>query len=346
MSHEITQREDGTAEAAYALTPAWHGLGTVVDHAMTSQEALQFAHLDWRVIQEPVFQEIPSDTNQYGIGKVDPDYVEVPNLKLNVREDNGVILGAVSDAYSVCQNVQGFQFLDNMFMDGILKYESAMSLKGGKQVIILARAPQDFVIKGEDKVSRYFLFSMYHDGTGGIVFGACSTRVVCKNTFRMAEMEKSVQRFSHVGDISAKLERAQEKMRAMNHELQVYEDRCKRLADRVISTDEWNSFLDVVVPIPLELDPNYTKQRRDNLISTRKLITKAYGNERQRMPGIGSTAWAAFNAVTEHVDHLPRRGADENKRQEARFNVTMYGTGHNVKARAYKTACKLAGMEA
>lgn len=27
MSHEITVREDGVAEAAFALQPAWHGLG-------------------------------------------------------------------------------------------------------------------------------------------------------------------------------------------------------------------------------------------------------------------------------------------------------------------------------
>jgi len=43
MAHEITVREDGFAEAAFAMEPAWHGLGTVFGHAMNSAEALSAA---------------------------------------------------------------------------------------------------------------------------------------------------------------------------------------------------------------------------------------------------------------------------------------------------------------
>jgi hypothetical protein len=43
MAHEITVRADGTAEAAFAMTPAWHGLGVVLDHPMLSKEALMGA---------------------------------------------------------------------------------------------------------------------------------------------------------------------------------------------------------------------------------------------------------------------------------------------------------------
>jgi len=51
MAHQITERADGTAEAAFAFNPAWHGLGTVVDKAPNSTEMLKLAQLDWSVLK-------------------------------------------------------------------------------------------------------------------------------------------------------------------------------------------------------------------------------------------------------------------------------------------------------
>jgi hypothetical protein len=65
----------------------------------------------------------------------------------------------------------------------------------------------------------------------------------------------------------------------------------------------------------------------------------------QRLPGIERTAWAAFNAVTEHIDHLPRRGATPERKAEARFNVCLYGPGRDMKERAFQAACKFAENE-
>jgi len=35
----------------------WHGLGTIVMEAPTSEEALKLAGLDWNVVQEPIFTD-------------------------------------------------------------------------------------------------------------------------------------------------------------------------------------------------------------------------------------------------------------------------------------------------
>lgn len=49
MAHLIdtTVRKQGAA--FYADTAAWHGLGTVVDGAQTSADAIHLAGLDWKV---------------------------------------------------------------------------------------------------------------------------------------------------------------------------------------------------------------------------------------------------------------------------------------------------------
>jgi len=46
---------NGKAAVALAREPAWHGLGTVVDHLMKAEEAFRLAQLDCQVEKRPLF---------------------------------------------------------------------------------------------------------------------------------------------------------------------------------------------------------------------------------------------------------------------------------------------------
>jgi len=52
MSHELSIQADGTVEAAFAGKVPWHGLGQMVDEHMSVNEALDAAHLRWKVAVE------------------------------------------------------------------------------------------------------------------------------------------------------------------------------------------------------------------------------------------------------------------------------------------------------
>ena len=75
----------------------WHGLGTQVDEAPTSADALRLAGLDWTVERKPI--------QVCGGRKVD-------NFFANVRSSDGAVLGVVSDRYQVVQNAEAFAFTD------------------------------------------------------------------------------------------------------------------------------------------------------------------------------------------------------------------------------------------
>ncbi len=49
-------------------------------------------------------------------------------------------------------------------------------------------------------------------------------------------------------------------------------------------------------------------------------------------------------AFAEVVDHTERRGADQRRRAETRFNVTLSGVGMEMKRRAFETAKRFAGL--
>lgn len=75
----------------------WHGLGTQVEKAPTSADALRLAGLDWTVQRKPI--------QVCGGRKVD-------NFFANVRSSDGAVLGVVSDRYQVVQNAEAFAFTD------------------------------------------------------------------------------------------------------------------------------------------------------------------------------------------------------------------------------------------
>lgn len=111
----------------------WHGIGTIVQDAPDSKEAVRLAGLDWNVEQQGI------TTN---------DGVPVPGYKANVRDLDQKILGVVSDRYQVVQNEEAFAFTDELLGEGV-RYETAGSLQEGRRVFILARLPEKYIIAGD-----------------------------------------------------------------------------------------------------------------------------------------------------------------------------------------------------
>lgn len=111
----------------------WHGLGTMVEEAPDSREALIAAGLDWDVVQIPVFTQ---------------DGVKMPGYFANVRQQDGSILGVVTSRYKVVQNRDAFAFTDALLGDGV-RFETAGSLMGGRKTWILAKLSTRYIIQRE-----------------------------------------------------------------------------------------------------------------------------------------------------------------------------------------------------
>ena len=77
--------------------PPWYSLGTRVEEAPDSKEALKLAGLDWSGIQKPIQTE---------------DGQPVNGFKANIRDRDSQILGVVTDRYKVVQNEHAFAFTD------------------------------------------------------------------------------------------------------------------------------------------------------------------------------------------------------------------------------------------
>ena len=72
----------------YVRETPWHGLGTRVNEALNSKEALTSACLDWNVIQESIHTE----TNEL-----------IEGYKANIRNTDRQILGVSQTAIRLCR---------------------------------------------------------------------------------------------------------------------------------------------------------------------------------------------------------------------------------------------------
>lgn len=331
---------NGLAEAMYANNPAWHRLGTVVyqgtKHAPNSEEAITAAHLGWIVEKKKIFLA---------------DGTLVPHQWATVRADTNTPLGIVGDRYSIQQNTESFDFLDSMMQDGIMRYESAMALDGGRKVALLARMPEVDVIAEGDSSLRYILFSTTHDGTGSINVLPTSVRVVCANTLRMAMSEGkgsgNVMSIRHTASKGDRLKKAAKWISQFSDKFTLYADNARHLAEVKFDKVECQQYLNELFPTNEEM----TSRQLENIKKRIEIVRNSFLDESNMLPSIKGTWWHLFNAITHSVDHSTKyrvRGYTDDKQKmrllrENRFENLLEGAGADFKDKAFALALSMAG---
>lgn len=350
---------NGRVNVMVAGKPAWHVLGTNVSAAVDSKQAVQLSGLaDWNLTKKPLYYR-----DQTGMMREAPDVFGV------IRQDTDEMLGSVGNFYKVIQNEEGFEFLDSVLKQFGAKYESAGSLYGGKQVWMLAHFPQQsFTINGGDKVESYVIFTNPNDGTGAAYAYPTTERVVCANTFRTSTKDRSKGiSIRHTGDIKNKIATAQRALGLSVESFEMFKGAAEALYRKPVEAElyfadvldavldvtqaEVNMGADVLAATIAKtqaqrdlLERSYTKkiERREEVLAD---IIERYESERCGIGSIRGTAWAAFNAVTEHADHnrLTKPGAW--KRSDAdkaarKFESVISGDMDDMKQIAFELAMK------
>lgn len=286
----------------YVREKPWHGLGTEVTEAPTSKDALRFSGLDWQVIQEPVFNSRGGIINGY---------------KANVRDSDASVLGIVGDRYKVVQNTDAFKFTDDL-IGGEVRYETAGSLREGKQIWLLAKMPER-IIAG-DTVEPFLCFTNSHDGGSGVKVCMTPIRVVCNNTLNLAlASAKRVWSLRHTENVHERLDEARDCL----FRADTYMDGLAEYADfaayRRLKDDEIRTILNELFPITEQT----TEREKANINKCKDEFWVCYfAPDIMKFRG---TAWGAINAMSDMVTHsMPHR----NTKKYAENNWGRIMDGH------------------
>ena len=301
----------------YVREKPWHGLGTMVTDAPTSTDALRFAGLDWSVRQEPVFNA------RGGI---------VKGYKANVRDSDGSVLGIVGDRYKVVQNADAFRFTDDL-IGGDVRYETAGSLREGRQVWLLAKMPERKV--AGDEVEPYLCFTNSHDGSGGLKVCMTPIRVVCNNTLNVAlGSAKRVWSMRHTENIHERLDEARDCLFRADE----YMTKLAVYADRAANTRLYDADIKSIVEELFPVSESSTDREKTTAEKCRtEFMICYYAPDIRQFRG---TAWGAINAASDLVTHsMPHK----NTKNYAANNWGRIMDGHAILDKTVKLC--MAGVD-
>ena len=308
MAHDLESVNGQTAFASLRQ-PAWHGLGTVFENEVTTKEMLDLAHLsDWDVRLEDV--AIPDGFES------DKGYSFVTRTNPFDRTQNDV-LGVVGERYVPMQNEDLFDFGDLM-LDGGGRWETAGSIKGGRQVFGSLALERETVLDPNgvgDKVNTYLLINTSHDGSVAIQASITPVRVVCANTLNLAlsavtgkKAVKQSFKIRHTATASGKVQQAREALGLANAYMDEFDIMAKNMIETEISKAKFDEIVALAYPAPKGEDKKGSHKKHNTKID---LINSIYVGDYNNT--IAGTKWGAFNALTERLDwyRSARGGSNE-----------------------------------
>jgi len=266
----------------YVREKPWHGLGTRIEEAPTSADALVYAGLDWTVEQKNVYTEDGSLVSGY---------------KVNTRSTDNAALGIVSDRYKVVQNEDAFQFTDDLLGEGVT-YETAGALQGGRKVWMLARMPQRYIISG-DEIAPYMVVMNSHDGSSGIKVAMTPLRVVCQNTLNLAlNSAKRIWTTKHTENVMSRVHEARETLLLAEKYMGELGRSIDSLSQIRLTDKKVMEFMQEFFPVTEDMPK---VQRKNNLQLLDNLKVRYW--DAPDLSNVGKNGYRFVNAVSDFATH-------------------------------------------
>jgi len=301
----------------------WHGLGVPIQGLATAGQVMESVDgFNTDILKLPA---------QF-------DGKDVPGHYFTVRSDNRKVLGHVGEEYRVIQNRDMLQVMEAITMDphGPM-FETAGVLWGGSKAWVLAKFPEDMIVKGrkgvEDIVSKYLLMSQAHDGSQRLVFMLTDIRVVCNNTHSAAMSQKDINSsvsVCHSGDTMLKMRNVANVLNVTFKHFAELGELYQRLADVEPTKAQIAEVFDRLIP------PTVTKRSDNQRARVLTLAEAGTGNA----PFAG-TAWGLYNGFTELVDHHNNAGSTREDANDMRVYNKLFDSGARFKDKALYTIAEV-----
>ena len=322
MPAQIT-RDDGVA----TVGSAWHGLSVEVENAMTSEEAIRNANLDWHVGTREIY--VHENGSQKLLEKWNSVY----------RADTGEDFAVMGKGYTPVQNTDMFKMFDSIVGSGEAVYHTVGSLFGGRKVWILAKFNGEVKLDDGDILNKYVLLSNTHDGSGALTAGFTPIRVVCWNTLSAALKGDGKKMYlRHTEGITSRAIDVREYLGLNNLYYERMMDECNSLIQKPLTKEQMVELALRVYRNDLSEDLKFSDingASRASIQQTVSMFSSGTGTN-------GENAYDAFNAFTEFIDHsTPIQGSldsivsEDEKVREKRLEQTWFGKGARTRQQVF-----------
>lgn len=303
--HNIDMSVPNGAFAA-VRDPGWHQLGIVTQDEVDALTLLQMGYGDYEVFLGPceTSVQVPIEPGSNFMKRVTVDDPRVRNVYRFHPVTNEVqILGQSSPDKAMWNNRDVFVGWADNFMHMAKPTVSACGvLDEGRRAFMAWRLPKNILVHGNrDLVELWMTAVTSYDGSLATLAFVSPIRAVCQNTV-IAGLKSAVSKYRVKRTKNAKLnvEQAAEMLALTYKYADEYRFVAERMADETMNLQTFDSIIrNLWGP-----DDEETNKRTLNAWEEKRTKLVHLFSEAPSNADIHFTAWGAFQAVSEYVDHL------------------------------------------
>ena len=180
-------------------------------------------------------------------------------------------------------------------------FDTAGSLRGGRQVFVTMRLPEHLSIGGNDRVDLNIAALNSHDGSSAFRVLITPVRVVCANT-QHAALRNHLSSWSirHTRNAKAAVQAARDTLGLTFAYVEAFEAEAERMINTSVTDAAFFELVQNLFPSPSPEAPARTR----NAARRRQASLAHLWHDAATQSGIAGTAWAAYQSVVEYVDHI------------------------------------------
>lgn len=324
--------------------PAWHDLGTVIQERVTATEAAEISNGMYPMWTSPTFYKSES-----GVFLETGEQLLLRGAIPNHDPDNK-IMGTVSSGYTAISNAQIAEILDPLSKEWHV--ETFGVLKDGQKSFWVLDMGQWALDGFENEQYKHYAF-IANDVLGAIKWIATSIRVVCNNTWIMAENEGILEAtISHIANPASTLRFEANFRKQMIDAHKLAEKQFIQMIKTPVADVMFNNFVDDIFPfqkvparqvkvnqalvLGMSRDDNedtrlyfdttkarVTQQEKNNERAElmRKLTMDEYLKFNDEFPYAAESVYAMAQSANNIVNHTKSRGTDAQNAERILFNT-------------------------
>ncbi|WNM67320.1 hypothetical protein SEA_WYBORN_77 [Arthrobacter phage Wyborn] len=312
---------------------AFAQLGTDVSKASNAQQAMDFANLaGWDVRKHPL--------TTMPIMGADGEMLQLPvadkwaSVRTNPETLQPEVLGVVGNTYTPIQNEAHCELLDAIVEESGAHFENAAAMRGGRDVFVTMRLNDQMLVGGVDPINLSLAAFNSHDGSSSFKLAVTNMRVFCANQ-QAAVMHGAVSKFSvrHTARSGGILAEAREALKltfAYNAE---FEKAAEQLIQQSYTDAQFNELINSMWDVSEDAKPAVKTRNEKRADTLNFLFADADTND-----NIRGTAWAAYQSITEYVDHYApaNLGGSDSIESARALRVLTGNTAFDVKNLAFQ----------
>lgn len=313
MAHEISIRENGFAEFACTKTPAWHGLGQMLEVGADLATWKKSAGMDWEVFESAVSYNSMTGTHTF------------PDKKALFRSDTKGALSIVGNDFKIVQPGDVLEFFRDLVDRHDMQLSTAGVLFGGKRFWALAETGREITLGNSDKVKGNLLLITAVDGSLATTAKFVSTRVVCNNTLTVAMGEKTRNLVKRTHKVDWDPAEVKLDLGLIDASWNNFMDRITKMAATPMNKMQATDFFQKMFynPDVAAEDQSWGAARKVNQMLA--LMDGGIGADLSK-----GTVWGALNAITEAYTH-----GSGKRDQNHQFWEGHFGENEKVKNKAF-----------